>query len=86
MTDFRFNKPLTKEEIDALKQEKHPEMMALRADAVLATFAQYNERIASLQAEVDVLRGVDCEADGDGPCGVCIKCAKKGNLAKGPTE
>lgn len=26
-------------------------------------------------AEVDVLRGVGCEEDGDGPCGVCRKCA-----------
>jgi hypothetical protein len=26
-------------------------------------------------AEVDVLRGVGCEEDGDGSCGVCRKCA-----------
>jgi hypothetical protein len=26
-------------------------------------------------AEVDVLRGAGCEEDGDGPCGVCRKCA-----------
>lgn len=26
-------------------------------------------------AEVDMLRGVGCMEDGDGPCGVCRKCA-----------
>ena len=33
-----------------------------------------------LQAEVNVLRGVECEADGDGPCGVCVKCLRAGWL------
>ena len=28
------------------------------------------------RAEVNVLRGVHCCADGDGPCGVCLKCAR----------
>lgn len=27
------------------------------------------------RAEVEMLRGVDCCANGDGPCGVCRKCA-----------
>lgn len=35
-----------------------------------------NLRAEALQAEVEVLRGVDCMADGDGPCGVCLKCAR----------
>ncbi len=56
MTNFRFNKPLTKEEIDALKHEMHPELMALRADAVLATLAEYDRQIASLQKEIETLR------------------------------
>ena len=30
----------------------------------------------SLKAEIAMLRGVDCGVDGDGPCGVCIKCAR----------
>jgi len=30
-----------------------------------------------LRAEVEMLRGVGCDEDGDGPCGVCIKCARR---------
>lgn len=33
-------------------------------------------RCDKLQAEVDMLRGVGCSEDGDGPCGVCLKCVK----------
>lgn len=29
-----------------------------------------------LAAEVEMLRGVGCDEDGDGPCGACIKCAR----------
>lgn len=32
------------------------------------------KQFVSVKAERDVLRGVDCGADGDGPCGVCVKC------------
>jgi hypothetical protein len=34
------------------------------------------KRVEMLQAEVEMLRGVGCSEDGDGPCGVCIKCYK----------
>jgi hypothetical protein len=30
------------------------------------------------RAEVETLRGVGCMENGDGPCGVCIKCAHRG--------
>jgi hypothetical protein len=33
-------------------------------------------RLAQRTAEVEMLRGVGCEADGDGRCGVCVKCLK----------
>jgi hypothetical protein len=33
-------------------------------------------RADTAQAEVDVLRGAECLIDGDGPCGVCIKCLR----------
>ncbi|MET0410403.1 MAG: hypothetical protein ABW217_03865 [Polyangiaceae bacterium] len=29
-----------------------------------------------LRAEVEMLRGVGCAEDGDGPCGACLKCAR----------
>ena len=35
------------------------------------------ERVTGLMAEVEMLRGVGCDEDGDGPCGVCIKCARR---------
>lgn len=41
-------------------------------------FVEADTIARQLRAEVDMLRGVDCEADGDGPCGACIKCAIAG--------
>lgn len=32
----------------------------------------------ALIGEIEMLRGVGCEEDGDGPCGTCIKCAAAG--------
>lgn len=29
------------------------------------------------RAEVEMLRGVGCDEDGDGPCGACLKCARR---------
>lgn len=66
--------------------EKMLEEMRAKVDQVEAELLQYRslakpwegktscERDA-LRAEVDVLRGVGCCAGGDGPCGVCLKCA-----------
>jgi hypothetical protein len=31
-------------------------------------------RLAQKTAEVEMLRGVGCEEEGDGSCGVCIRC------------
>lgn len=33
--------------------------------------------VPGLLAETEMLRGVDCEAGGDGSCGACIKCAQR---------
>lgn len=30
--------------------------------------------VRRLRAEVEMLRGVGCLEDGDGPCGCCVKC------------
>lgn len=35
----------------------------------------------SLIAEIEMLRGVGCSEDGDGPCGACLKCALAGQHA-----
>ena len=35
-----------------------------------------NLTIQSLKAEIEMLRGVGCSEDGDGPCGVCARCLK----------
>ena len=56
------------------------EIISTRSEArqkAIAGMEQLQEERDALQAEVSVLRGVDCEADGDGPCGVCIKCLCK---------
>lgn len=40
-------------------------------------FARQLERELLMNtAEVEMLRGVGCNEDGDGPCGVCIKCLR----------
>ncbi len=85
MTDFRFNEPLDKDEIEALRTEPHPELMAIRADALLATVDKYQARIDALDAEISVLRGSGCEEaklgeEKSGPCGVCLKCAGRPNM------
>lgn len=48
----------------------------LKADMLAAA-----DTINMLRAEVEMLRGVGCSEDGDGPCGACIKCAKAGTYA-----
>lgn len=35
------------------------------------------ESLAMVKGEVDMLRGVGCLEDGDGPCGACLKCARR---------
>lgn len=35
------------------------------------------ESLAMVRGEVDMLRGVGCLEDGDGPCGACLKCARR---------
>lgn len=35
------------------------------------------EEVKRLMAEVEMLRGVGCCEDGDGPCGACLKCARR---------
>jgi hypothetical protein len=46
-------------------------------DNVAVTMAmQAAHKIEFLQAEVEVLRGIGCGEDTDGPCGVCVKCYK----------
>lgn len=35
-----------------------------------------NKLVAQYKAEVEMLRGVGCREDGDGPCGVCLKCVR----------
>lgn len=42
----------------------------------LHTAKEVEKATAAKKAEVEMLRGIDCEADEDGPCGCCIKCYK----------
>lgn len=34
------------------------------------------EALNNARAEVEMLRGVGCNEDGDGPCGACVKCLR----------
>lgn len=45
-------------------------------DGQRAAFNAATELTKRAAAEVEMLRGVGCNEDGDGPCGACIKCAR----------
>jgi len=51
---------------------------ALRFSAteLLARLAAVEAERDQKTAEVETLRGVGCNEDGDGPCGACLKCAR----------
>ena len=67
-------------------QQNDSDTEYVRKDIHEQALAQAREALVFARAEVDVLRGVDCEADGDGPCGVCIKCKVKEARAEGARE
>jgi hypothetical protein len=52
-------------------------------DAQREARATAAQQLEMKTAEVEVLRGVGCRADGDGPCGVCLKCAHATAYAEG---
>lgn len=54
-----------------------PASQADQAALSPAREAWYRGQMEKLAAEVDMLRGVGCLKDGDGPCGVCIKCLRQ---------
>jgi len=45
-----------------------------RLESVAGELERLRARVAGLEVERDVLRGTECEANGDGPCGACVKC------------
>ena len=47
-----------------------------RVAALTQALEEARQQLQVARAEVNVLRGVHCCADGDGPCGVCLKCAR----------
>jgi hypothetical protein len=55
-------------------------------DAQREARATAAQQLEMKTAEVEVLRGVGCRADGDGPCGVCLKCAHATAYAEGLRE
>ena len=47
------------------------------ADRMLAVMMKFLAvELTQKTAEIEMLRGVGCLEDGDGPCGVCIKCLR----------
>ena len=59
------------------KAKRDSEFIASARGDVPALLAE----VERLTAEVEMLRGVGCMEDGDGPCGVCRKCAFKRGVA-----
>lgn len=59
------------------RDEARAEVERLRAEVTssLAMAKIADEKHDQKCAEVDMLRGVGCMEDGDGPCGACRKCA-----------
>ena len=68
---------LRTERDEALKELEQPRIHRARNERLESENATLKAQLEQITAERDVLRGVDCEADGDGPCGVCIKCYKR---------
>lgn len=52
-------------------------MLARDRDDLLSYVHDLQHRLETRRFEVEVLRGIDCEKDGDGPCGACLKCMKR---------
>ena len=44
---------------------------------------QLHAKLNAARAEIDMLRGVGCDEDGDGPCGACLKCARRSLPSEG---
>lgn len=69
----------------ARERQDHAETRARTKDLELRNKMLADE-VAQHRALIAVLTGVECMADGDGPCGVCMKCAIRGTLADGQAE
>lgn len=67
---------MTTEQLDNIRA-RHAEGFAPRMSDATLLLAE----VERLTAEVEVLRGVGCMEDGDGPCGVCRKCAFQRGVA-----
>ena len=65
------------ERLEKERDEARAQVEWLRAEAAssLAMARIAGDKHDQKCAEVDVLRGVGCNVDGDGPCGACRKCA-----------
>lgn len=65
------------ERLGAERDEAQREVARLKAEVAssLAMAKIADAKHDQKCAEVDMLRGVGCMEDGDGPCGVCRKCA-----------
>lgn len=61
---------MTKEQLQGIRLKLEQGFMIERSEG----WALLDE-VTALRAEVEMLRGVGCMEDGDGPCGVCRKCA-----------
>jgi hypothetical protein len=77
-------KAVTNDELDAIRaRAEHPTtayLLSFAPDDILKLLAE----VERLTAEVEMLRGVGCMEDGDGPCGACRKCAfARGAVARG---
>jgi hypothetical protein len=51
--------------------EHHQQVLAELAESTALT-----TRAIAQAEQYKMLRGVGCSEDGDGPCGVCLKCHK----------
>jgi hypothetical protein len=64
-----------------VESERDTELDALRDLAVACGLrddgSDPSADVERVTAEVEMLRGVGCCEDGDGPCGVCLKCARR---------
>ena len=69
-------------EPDEAEETEHQMHLRIRAGYDAAIADSWRAKVAEVErerdaarAEAEMLRGVGCSEDGDGPCGVCRKCA-----------
>lgn len=70
---------MTKERLDQIRTSMlhNPRNAEYHVNEMLGAYPKLIAERDAARAEVEMLRGVGCGEVPDGPCGVCLKCARR---------